>query len=53
VLKALAPPTLELAVDDYVGVVFDPQRLHVIDETGAANLSAAGAEGVFRVERGA
>jgi ABC-type sugar transport system ATPase subunit len=50
VIKALAPPILQLAVDDRVGVQFDDRRLHVFDESGTAAVSAAGAERVFRVE---
>ncbi len=50
VLKVLAPPTLELSVDDRVGVVLDARRLHVFDETGDTAVSAAGADGMFRVD---
>jgi ABC-type sugar transport system ATPase subunit len=53
VIKALAPPSLELAVDDCVGVRLDPRRLHVFDEHGTAVVSAAGADGVFRIEAAA
>jgi multiple sugar transport system ATP-binding protein len=49
VIKALAPPTLELSVDDRVGVVLDPGRLHLFDDAGDAALSAAGTDGMFRV----
>ena len=49
VVKALAPPTLVLAPEDRVRITFDPQRLHVFDHAGDAALSAAGAEGIFRV----
>jgi ABC-type sugar transport system ATPase subunit len=50
VIKALAPPTLQLQQDDEVGVVLDPRRLHVFDDRGDAAVSAGGAEGVFRVD---
>jgi multiple sugar transport system ATP-binding protein len=50
VMKALAPPTLDLAVDDSVGMSLDPKRLHVFDEAGTAIVSAAGAEDIFRVD---
>ncbi len=50
VIKALAPPTLDLSVDDRVGVALDPQRLHVFDETGATAVSAGGASGIFRID---
>jgi ABC-type sugar transport system ATPase subunit len=49
VLKALAPASLQLAPDTPVRVAFDPRRLHVFDAEGTAMLSAAGAEGVFRL----
>ena len=50
VIKALAPPTLDLSIDDRVGVALDPQRLHVFDETGATAVSAGGASGIFRID---
>jgi multiple sugar transport system ATP-binding protein len=50
VVKALAPPTLGLAQDAPVRAVLDPTRLHVFSEQGKALLSAAGEEGVFRIE---
>jgi ABC-type sugar transport system ATPase subunit len=52
IIKALAPPTLEVAVHDRVGVSLDVRRLHVFDERGVTALSAAGAEGVFRLDAG-
>jgi ABC-type sugar transport system ATPase subunit len=50
IVKALAPPDLELAVDDTVGVRLDLERLHVFDDEGVAVASAAGAGGVFRMD---
>jgi ABC-type sugar transport system ATPase subunit len=50
VIKALAPPTLDLSPDDRVGVLLDTRRLHVFDETGAAALSAGGDDGVFTID---
>jgi multiple sugar transport system ATP-binding protein len=50
IVKALAPPTLELARNADVGIVFDVRRLHVFDHAGDAAVSAAGADGVFRIE---
>jgi ABC-type sugar transport system ATPase subunit len=49
VVKALAPPTLELATDAAVGVVLDPARIHLFTGAGSAALSAGGDAGVFRV----
>jgi multiple sugar transport system ATP-binding protein len=51
VVKALTPPVLAPAPGSDVRVNFDPRRLHVFDAaSGAAVISAAGAEGVFEVE---
>jgi ABC-type sugar transport system ATPase subunit len=50
VIKALAPPTLELSVDAGIGIVLDVRRLHVFDDTGDAAVSAGGADSVFRVD---
>ena len=51
VVKALTPPALAPAPGSDVRVSFDPRRLHVFDAaSGAAVISAAGAEGVFEVE---
>ncbi len=51
-VKALAPPTLELAQDAQVSLTLDPQRLHVFAEDGRALVSAAGEDSVFRVAPG-
>jgi ABC-type sugar transport system ATPase subunit len=48
VVKALAPPTLQLRQDQPVRARLDPRRLHVFSEDGEALLSAAGAE-LFQV----
>src|SRR5262249_30439982 len=48
VVKALAPPSLELVQDAPVRVSLDPLRLHVFTEGGETVLSAAGAD-VFSV----
>lgn len=48
VVKALAPPTLELEPDQPVTLRLDPKRLHVFAEDGDAIVSAAG-EDVFAV----
>lgn len=51
VVKALTPPALAPAPGSDVRVSFDPRRLHVFDAaTGAAVVSAGGADGVFEVE---
>jgi multiple sugar transport system ATP-binding protein len=50
VVKALAPPTLELSLDADVAVLLDARRLHVFDPAGDAAVSAGGADGVFRVD---
>ena len=51
VVKALTAPALAPAPDSDVLVGFDPCRVHVFDgATGAAIVSAAGAEGVFELE---
>jgi ABC-type sugar transport system ATPase subunit len=47
-VKALAPPTLELEPDAPVQVTLDPRRLHVFSESGELLVSAGGEE-VFRV----
>jgi multiple sugar transport system ATP-binding protein len=43
-VKALAPPTLSLDVNQPVRALFDPKRLHLFDEDGSAVISAAGEE---------
>jgi ABC-type sugar transport system ATPase subunit len=43
VVKALAPPSVELVPDAPVCLSLDPSRLHVFKEDGEAVLSAAGA----------
>ena len=43
-VKALAPPTLSLAVNQPVRARLDVKRLHLFDEEGAAVVSAAGEE---------
>ncbi len=51
VVKALTDPALAPEPGDDVRVSFDPRRLHVFDaESGAALVSAGGADGVFEVE---
>jgi multiple sugar transport system ATP-binding protein len=51
VVKALTPPALAPAPGADVRVSFDPRRLHVFDAaSGAAVVSAGGADGVFEVE---
>ena len=51
VVKALTPPALAPVPGADVRVSFDPRRLHVFDAaTGAAIVSAGGADGVFEVE---
>jgi multiple sugar transport system ATP-binding protein len=52
VVKALAPPTLQVAQDQLVRARLDPRRLHVFSEDGTALLSAAGTE-LFRVQAAA
>jgi ABC-type sugar transport system ATPase subunit len=48
VVKALAPPSVELVHDAHVRITLDPTRLHVFTEDGEAVLSAAGAS-IFSV----
>jgi ABC-type sugar transport system ATPase subunit len=48
VVKALAPPSVELVQDARVRILLDSSRLHVFTEAGEAVLSAAGAN-VFSV----
>jgi multiple sugar transport system ATP-binding protein len=43
-VKALAPPTLELRQDAQIGMRLDPRRLHLFTQDGEAVLSAAGDE---------
>ncbi len=50
VIKALAPPTVQPAIDEDVGVQLDVQRLHLFDADGNSAVSAAGSAGVFRVD---
>ena len=52
VIKALAPPTLQLEPDARVSIRFDPQRLHLFDGAGDTVLSAGGEGGVFTVSAG-
>ena len=52
VIKALAPPTLQLEPDARVSIRFDPQRLHLFDGAGDTVLSAGGEGGVFSVSAG-
>ena len=52
VIKALAPPTLQLEPDTRVSVSFDPRRLHLFDGAGDTVLSAGGESGVFSVSAG-
>ena len=52
VIKALAPPTLQLEPDAGVSIRFDPQRLHLFDGAGDTVLSAGGEGGVFSVSAG-
>jgi multiple sugar transport system ATP-binding protein len=47
-IKALAPPTLNLRQDERVQLRLDPRRLHVFAESGEAVMSAAGTE-IFAV----
>jgi multiple sugar transport system ATP-binding protein len=42
VVKALAPPSVELQQDDPVRISFDPSRLHLFKDDGETVLSAAG-----------
>jgi multiple sugar transport system ATP-binding protein len=49
VIKAIAPPTVDLETDAKVAIRLDPQRIHVFDAGGRAVMSAAGAAGVFEV----
>jgi multiple sugar transport system ATP-binding protein len=49
VIKAIAPPTVELETDAKVAIRLDVQRIHVFDAAGRAVMSAAGAAGVFDV----
>jgi multiple sugar transport system ATP-binding protein len=49
VIKAIAPPTVELAVNAKVAARLDPRRIHLFDGAGDAVVSAAGADGVFSV----
>ncbi len=52
VVKALTPPAQAPQPGAGVRVSFDPRRLHVFDAaSGAALVSAGGADGVFEVER--
>jgi multiple sugar transport system ATP-binding protein len=48
-IKAAAPPTVELVRDSRVGLRLDVKRLHVFGEDGRALLSAAGAAGLFEI----
>jgi hypothetical protein len=48
VVKALAPPSVELIQDATVRISLDPARLHVFKEDGETVLSAAGAS-IFSV----
>ncbi len=51
VVKALTPPALAPAPGSDVRIGFDPCRVHVFDAaSGAAVISAGGAEGVFELE---
>jgi ABC-type sugar transport system ATPase subunit len=52
VIKALAPPTVQLEPDARVSIRFDPQRLHLFDGAGDTVLSAGGEGGVFSVSAG-
>ena len=49
VVKALAPPTVQLRADQAVRAVFDTRRVHVFNEDGDTLLSAAGAD-VFQIQ---
>ncbi len=49
VVKALAPPTLDLEPETPAGIVLDPARIHLFTKTGTTALSAGGDAGVFRV----
>ena len=49
IVKALAPPSLEVAPDASVRVSLDSTRLHLFSEGGEAVLSAAGAS-LFSVQ---
>ena len=48
VVKALAPPTVQLRADQAVRASFDPRRVHVFNDDGDTLLSAAGAD-VFEI----
>jgi ABC-type sugar transport system ATPase subunit len=47
-LKAIAPPTLELRSEQQVRLSFEARRLHIFSDSGEALLSAAGDE-IFQV----
>jgi multiple sugar transport system ATP-binding protein len=49
VIKSIAPPTIALQTDAKVAIRFDAQRIHVFDAAGRSVMSAAGADGVFKV----
>ena len=49
VIKALAPPAVQLEPEAAVSINLDPQRLHLFDGAGDAVLSAGGEESVFTV----
>jgi multiple sugar transport system ATP-binding protein len=52
VIKAIAPPAIDLEPDTTVAIRLDAQRIHVFDAAGRAVMSAAGADGVFGVSLG-
>jgi ABC-type sugar transport system ATPase subunit len=52
VIKAIAPPAIDLEPDTTVAIRLDAQRIHVFDAAGRAVMSAAGADGVFDVSLG-
>ena len=49
IIKALAPPTLQLETDQQVWTRLDPSRLHLFSDDGDALVSAAGQD-VFTVQ---
>ena len=49
VIKSIAPPTIALQTDAKVAIRFDAQRIHVFDAAGRSVMSAAGADGAFKV----
>jgi ABC-type sugar transport system ATPase subunit len=48
-IKALAPPSVQVTADSDVSVRLDPRWLHLFDEAGTTIVSAAGRHDLFRI----